>query len=44
MVNIFADRFLWEKIRKDKTTRKFMKDPDYKKIIEKLVKEPKKLR
>lgn len=42
-MNPFADANIWEKIEKDARTKEFLKDPEYKQIIETLHKSPKDL-
>lgn len=43
LMNPFADLQIWEKLEADPKTREFLKDPDYKLIIETLHRSPKEL-
>lgn len=42
-MNPFADANIWEKIEQDARTKEFLKDPEYKQIMETLHKNPKDL-
>ena len=43
LMNPFADPRLWAKLENDSRTKEFVKDPDYRQIIEKLQKQPSEL-